>query len=388
MVSIFKPLADKTFWHRSFLEVQKQAETPMHSGILSKKSTKGQKTNYYELHPFRLLRKNPVKGTFKFLDLSFRVLKPFVETVGNREIFGFSIDAQDFFVPSQYELDKWVASLQGMCILADIDYDFVKMKEIGHGSTCKVYLASSNSRSGQFAIKSMSKNKIKSSPAGLRNLYSEISILQVTDHPNIIKLYYVYESDENVDLVFEYLSKDNMSDRMKKLFKLDEEKAKDLMRNLLETLDYLHSQSIVHRDLKLENIICSDDSELDFKIVDFGLGFEDLAEGNCGSLGYVAPEVINGERYDCKIDIFSAGVILYILLSGKHPFTGRSEKKIMENNLKVKFDMDKSFSDQAKEVIGSMLEKNPKKRKSARDLLDMDWFSQGDKLSLSTMLMS
>lgn len=388
MVSIFKSLADQTLWHRCFIEVQKPTPIPIHSGTLSKTTTKGQKSNYYELHPFQLLRKNPVKGTCKILDLSFRLMKPFVEILGSREVYGFSIDNQDFFVPSQDDLDKWVAGLQEMCILTDIDSDFIKIKEIGQGSTCKVYLASSINSSDTFAIKSMSKKKIKASASGLRNLYSEISILQVIDHPNIIKLFYVYESEESIDLVFEYLSKDNLCERMKKVGKLDEETAKDLMRNLLETLDYLHSQFIVHRDLKLDNIICCDDSGLDFKIVDFGLGFEDSAEGTCGSPGYLAPEVINGGRYDSKIDIFSAGVILYILLCAKHPFTGRSEKSIMNNNSKVKYDVEKRLSDQAKDVIACMLHKNPKERKSARNLLDMDWFTQGEKFDLSRTLTS
>jgi serine/threonine protein kinase len=388
MVSIFKSLADETFWHRSFIEVQKPQPTPICSGTLTKKTGKGLKSNYYELHPFQLLTKNPVKGTCKILDLSFRTFKPFVDSSDTQSLYGFSIDSQDFFVPSSSDLDKWVASLQPMCILTDLDQDFIKLKEIGHGSTSKVFLATSTTSSKQFAIKSMTKSKISSSPSGLRNLYSEISILQLTDHENIIKLFFVYESDTTVDLVFDYLCKDNLCERMKKIGSLDEETGKNFMIQLLQALDYLHSQDLVHRDLKLENIILCNDWGLDFKIVDFGLGFETIAEGSCGSPGYVAPEVIAGQRYDSKIDIFSAGVILFILLCGKHPFAGRTEKKIMENNSRVKFEMSKKLSPEAKEVIFCMLQKNPKDRKSARELMDLSWFSCMNKDCFSAFVTS
>lgn len=138
------------------------------------------------------------------------------------------------------------------------------------------------------------------------------------DHNHTIKLYEVYESEKYIHLVFEYLDGGELFERIKSKGNYQEKDAINVMRNLLEALDYLHSKGIVHRDLKPENLIlASKDNDYNLKIADFGLASfikkGELLKLRCGSPGYVAPELLEDKGYNSKADIFSAGVILYVM---------------------------------------------------------------------------
>ena len=137
-------------------------------------------------------------------------------------------------------------------------------------------------------------------------------------HENIIKLYEVYESDNHVNLILELLKGGELFDRIVKKGHYTESDACALMRRLLSALDYMHQRGIMHRDIKPENLILkSNEDDTDIKIADFGLAAF-VASGEqlfkrCGTPGYVAPEILDDQPYDQKVDVFSAGVILYIL---------------------------------------------------------------------------
>ena len=138
------------------------------------------------------------------------------------------------------------------------------------------------------------------------------------DNEYIIKLYEVYESDQHIYLVLELLNGGELFSKIAKKTRYSEKDACSLMKNLLNALDYLHSKGIMHRDLKLENLILKQaNNDVDVKIVDFGLATilnsNDWLFKRCGTPGYVAPEILADEKYDQKVDVFSAGVILYIL---------------------------------------------------------------------------
>ena len=113
--------------------------------------------------------------------------------------------------------------------------------------------------------------------------------------------------------------------RIQKSMEYTEQQAAALIRNVLEALVYLHDYNIVHRDLKPENLLMKTDSDTDCKVADFGLAVRatESLTSRCGSPGYVAPEILKGHQYGCKVDVFSLGVILFILLSGKPPFTAK-----------------------------------------------------------------
>ncbi len=148
-------------------------------------------------------------------------------------------------------------------------------------------------------------------------LINEINIMRNMNHPNIIKLYEVYEGEFHIYLVLELLKGGELFDRIIKKGHYSEKDASIVIRKLLWALEYLHQKGIMHRDIKPENLILKDDNEYEIKLADFGLAeYEDKKEllfKRCGTPGYVAPEVLEDKKYDTKVDIFSAGVILYIL---------------------------------------------------------------------------
>lgn len=166
----------------------------------------------------------------------------------------------------------------------------------------------------------------------------EIDVLRKTDHPNVIDIYAVYESPKYIHLVLPFLEGGELFERLKAKGLYKESDAAIAMKYFLTALEYLAKHRIVHRDLKPENLILAkknDDNCL--QIADFGLAsrilpHEDLLYLRCGSPGYVAPELLNDLGYDCRADAFSAGVIMYVLLTGRPLFRGDTLTEILEKN--------------------------------------------------------
>lgn len=146
-------------------------------------------------------------------------------------------------------------------------------------------------------------------------LYNEIEILRRCDHPNIIKLYEVFEGKTHIYMVQNYVKGGELYEAIMTRGRFSEKQAAKILHQILLALDYLHGKGIMHRDLKPENVILKDE-ELNIVVIDFGLASfvsDDVIYKKCGTPGYIAPEILNDLRYDTKIDIFSAGVIFYIL---------------------------------------------------------------------------
>lgn len=146
---------------------------------------------------------------------------------------------------------------------------------------------------------------------------NEINIMRRLNHKNIIKMYEVYEGEYHIYIVLELLKGGELFDRIVKKGSYSERDAIILITRLLQALEYIHSKGIMHRDIKPENLILKDENSFDLKLADFGLSeFQNKKENlftRCGTPGYVAPEVLEDKKYNTKCDIFSAGVILYIL---------------------------------------------------------------------------
>lgn len=376
MATIFKSILHPDFWHRTIISPDTQLPAPLYSSTLITKLPNSSEVHSYELYPGQILCTNPESSKFKFADLFFVTLTPFTLTSNSTTEFGFSLNNKEFFVSSESELNIWLNHLRPMCILNNLEEDFVILKTIGKGSTCTVYLATSLEDKKYYAIKSLPKDKILNHPSGLDNLLFEISIQRNLNHPNIAKLFYVYESNDTIDMVTEYLPGGSLCDLVNKQKRLKEVKCKKFGRKMLETLFYLNQKNVVHRDLKLENIILTGNGEVEFKIIDFGLAFEGNKEGaRCGSPGYVAPEVMLNDNYDSKIDVYSTGVILYVLLCGKHPFADKNEDKILKKNIKGKYSICKDLSEDAKNMLRIMMEPDPFTRPDAKQLLETPWFA-------------
>ena len=176
-------------------------------------------------------------------------------------------------------------------------------------------------------------------------MINEINIMRRLDQENIITLHEVHENESYIHLIVEVLKGGELFDRVAENGAFTEKDTCLLMIKLLNALKYLHSKGIMHRDLKLENLILRDnDNNYDVKLADFGLAAfvsqSDQLFKRCGTPGYVAPEILNDQKYDQKVDIFSAGIIFYIILTGTSPFPGRSYNEILmkNKNCQVNFD--------------------------------------------------
>ncbi len=257
-------------------------------------------------------------------------------------------------------------------------YTFEKRMGFGHfGVVNQVHLNKDPQR--KFAVKSIS---IQSVIPQLKLIENELDILTEVDHPNIIKYYESYNDGKYLHIVTELCSGGELFDRIIKQGKFSESEAANIMGKILSALSYLHKLGICHRDLKPENFIFSSpDPDAEIKIIDFGLATRQLKEGQMsdavGTAYYVAPEVLKGV-YTNACDVWSLGVIFYIMLSGKPPFPGQTSSEVIGKVTRVPLCFpEKSWrgiSVEAKDLITHMLEKNPQARLSSKQCLEHPWF--------------
>ena len=212
----------------------------------------------------------------------------------------------------------------------------------------------------------------------------EIDVLKMSQHPNIVGLIDLFENSDYYYIVLEYMMGKDLFDYIQaRQFKLTENRVKEISYQIALAIKYLHSYGIVHRDLKLENVMMSDNTETSIpKLVDFGLAKmiapNEKANEPFGTLGYVAPEVLKKEPYSYSCDLWSFGCILYALLSGALPFDHESQKETINMTLKNKLEFDlsswKNVSDPCKDLINSLLDKDPMRRITLKETLAHKWY--------------
>jgi len=224
--------------------------------------------------------------------------------------------------------------------------------------------------------------KSKTGKEAQERLINEVNILKRLDHPHIMKVYEFYQDEKCLYIVSEYYTGGELFDKISSMSSFTEKWAASTMKQILSAINYCHLNKIVHRDLKPENIIYeSKQPGALLKIIDFGTSrlydFKSQMHQRYGTPYYIAPEVLN-QNYTEKCDIWSCGVILYILLCGFPPFNGETDKEIIGNVSRGKYSFDfpewKSVSKQAKTLVSKMLEIDPKKRITAEKALTDPWF--------------
>ena len=237
----------------------------------------------------------------------------------------------------------------------------------------------------EFAAKIFDKNLIMSDPMEKKCLLYEISMLREMNHHRVCKLYELYEGENYIYCLNELYNGSTLLDAIIKKGFQPEKKSLKIIFQIIEGLAYMHSKNIIHRDLKPENIIFKDsDNKINLGLVDFGFATYEkdykLLFTRCGTPGYVAPEVLNDLPYNCKADIFSCGVIFYMILTGKIPFNGNSYREIVMKNMKGDVDFnpksfDVFFTETTMSLLKGLLEKDPKKRLTADEALNHPAFS-------------
>ncbi|CAD8089007.1 unnamed protein product [Paramecium primaurelia] len=241
-------------------------------------------------------------------------------------------------------------------------------KMIAKGTFATIYLAECRFTQNEYAVKCFEKRHI-SNEKDRKNLTKEMQILRLMNHNQLLTIYEVFENSNYIYFIQELLKGGDLHDYLERSEKLSELKVSQIIYNLLNGIQYMHSQGILHRDIKPENLILRQKNNLnDIVIGDFGLADFYKFDGNylyrrCGTPGYVAPEILRGQPYDYKVDIYSIGVLLYILLSGKRPFVGKNNQQTVKLNEigDINYD-DIDCSQEALSLMKKMLDSQPENR--------------------------
>ncbi|KAI6189768.1 Non-specific serine/threonine protein kinase [Aphelenchoides bicaudatus] len=254
------------------------------------------------------------------------------------------------------------------------------LKTIGKGNFAKVKLARHIPTGIDVAIKIIDKTALNSS--SLQKLFREVRIMKQLDHPNIVKLYQVMETDQTLYLVMEYASGGEVFDYLVAHGRLKEKEARAKFRQIVSAVQYLHSKGVIHRDLKAENLLL--DSDMNIKIADFGFSNQfsvgQKLDTFCGSPPYAAPELFQGKKYDGpEVDVWSLGVILYTLVSGSLPFDGQNLKELRERVLRGKYRIPFYMSTDCENLLKKFLVLNPARRGTLDQIMSdrLGWLNLG-----------
>lgn len=256
---------------------------------------------------------------------------------------------------------------------------------LGSGTTGVVRKGIKKDNGETYAIKILDKDAMGEEE--LENLYNELKIMSIVDHPNIVRVSEYYECHGVVFIVMELMSGGELFDRIAQYEHYTEKQAAESFRPIVDAVRYCHSLGIVHRDLKPENLLYtnSEDNSL-IKVSDFGLAkflipkTQEKLFTACGTPSYVAPEIISSLGYDSKVDCWSLGVILFVMLCGYPPFYADDNNELFSliKGSKYEFsapDWDE-VSEQAKDLIRKLLVIDPKQRLNPDEILKHPWLTK------------
>jgi len=253
-------------------------------------------------------------------------------------------------------------------------------RTLGTGSFATVVSAIHKQDQTRWAIKCI--NKASLSPEDNEALSTEVQILESVSHPNVVHLKEVFDTPKVFYMVMEIMKGGELFDKVVEKEHYTEDEARKAVEQIAEALQYCHELKIVHRDLKPENLLYQDDSlESPLKIADFGLA-KLVSNGSmmntaCGTPGYVAPEILKGKEYGMEVDLWSVGVIVYILLCGFPPFYDDNNAALFEQIKAGDFEFPSPYwdevSDSAKDLVKKLLNTDPKKRYTCKDVLNHPW---------------
>ena len=285
--------------------------------------------------------------------------------------------SEDNIIFDEFQLETSVGSLE--MDIREI-YKFKDLLGRGHfGTVRSAYRRFEKSPHKLFAIKSISKKNL--SINHLNDLIKEVDIISSLDHPNIIKFYETYNDNYYFHIVMELCRGKDLLSRINKGIN-DEKIIATIIMKILHSISYCHSKGISHRDLKPDNIIFeSPDIDSDIKLIDFGLSKKfkssEKLHSILGTPYYVAPEILT-KNYNEKCDIWSVGIITYLLIVGDVPFKGKNNNdifnKILHQKINFNYNKWKNFSKEAKNFVQLLLQKDFNKRPSAQEALNHNWF--------------
>ena len=247
-------------------------------------------------------------------------------------------------------------------------------QELGSGSYGRVYLIKHNKTNEEYALKVIDKKKLMQMYGRIDIIKNEINIHSKLSHENIIRLYNVYEDENSINLILEYAKNGNLYELLSQPENkkgLDEQRAFDYFIQVVNAVYYLHQNNIIHRDIKPENILIGKKGLL--KLCDFGWAKELTLENRstfCGTVEYMAPEIVGSENYDFGVDIWSLGILLYEMVIGHSPFKAKNMKSVILNIKSHDLTYEKPLSRECRNLIEKILNINPQKRLKIKDILE------------------
>jgi len=315
-------------------------------------------------------------------DLEYEGKKYLSITILYKEEKSYYFDNEEDF---KIWFDKLNTAIQNKSLFDKYE---VKQK-IGKGKFGLVKSGINKETKKPVAIKIMAKKNMDKSDMELAKV--EIDILKIAQHPNIIKLYDVFENENYIYIIMEYCSGGDLLSYFEHYeYELPEAKVCEIIHKLSMAIYYLHSYGIVHRDLKPENILMTDlTSNADIRLLDFGLskivGNDEKCTEPYGTLSFVAPEVLQGKPYDKSVDLWSIGIITFLLLCGYMPFDDKhSEREIARQTIQDPVPYENKIwsklSPEAKTFVDGLLQKKPEKRYTIKEVLEHPWIKKMDKV--------
>ncbi|KAJ6852932.1 putative CBL-interacting protein kinase 16 [Iris pallida] len=255
---------------------------------------------------------------------------------------------------------------------------------LGQGNFSKVYYGRDLESEEGVAVKVISKEQVRREGAGglMEQIQREISVMRLVRHPNVVELKQVLATRSRIFFVMEYVRGGELFARVSR-GRLPEDQARKYFQQLISAVDFCHSRGVSHRDLKPENLLL--DEKGDLKVSDFGLSAlpeqlwqDGLLHTQCGTPAYVAPEVLGRKGYDGdKADVWSCGVILFVLLAGFLPFQDENLMRMYRKVLKAEYSAPPWFSPAARRLVAQLLVPDPCKRMTIAGILEVAWFKKG-----------
>ena len=296
---------------------------------------------------------------------------------------------KSYYFDNEEDFNIWFQKLNAAIQNKSLFDKYEVKQKIGKGKFGLVKCGINKETKMPVAIKIMAKKNMDKSDLELAKV--EIDILKIGQHPNIIKLYDIYENENYIYIIMEYCSGGDLLSYFEyHEYELPESKVCEIIHKLSMAIYYLHSYGIVHRDLKPENILMTDISDTaDIRLLDFGLskiiGNEEKCTEPYGTLSFVAPEVLQGKPYDKSVDLWSIGIITFLLLCGYLPFDDKhSEREIARQTIQDPVPYEKKiwdkYSPEAKAFVDGLLQKKPEKRYTIKEVLEHPWIKKMDKV--------
>jgi len=316
-------------------------------------------------------------------------------------------DSRVLYVKTEAQRSAWIEAIRLASKVIPFDSKYRRLEQLGRGKFATVFKCEKIDvinddkpleQREYFAVKVIDKSILNEKEKEL--LRTEIAVLKLVNHPNIIRLEDVFESLNHIYIVLEFVQGGELFDRIVGRARLKENEVYNPLRQLAEAVHYLHVLGVAHRDIKPENILCSGNktdpiTQASIKICDFGLSKLVSPQGvmklACGTLSYVAPEVLTSKGYGKAADIWNIGVIIYLVRRGKLPFDGETKEDIIHNTVhgKLDFASDPVFSKSSAahvDLMKGLLNKDPKQRLTAAQVLEHPWMKHMEHLHEASAL--